>query len=598
MALGLKYILAPSDSPSTVGTEANSADFLADSIPQHGPADASSTHLHEGDTHGIGSLLVALDAGRTRKSHHLLVPHSTVKALQPEDLNYLKEKGAFSLPTLQICNALVESYFKCVHPTTPLVDKTAFLTAYHEGGVQRVNLLLLWSMFSASASYAAEWVVQDAGYITKAQMKESFLKRAKSLFHLSGEDEKIVLIQSALLISFWFCDSNDLMQTWYWTGIAFGLAQTMGLHRNPDTDYLNGSVVSAQHRRLWRRIWWSCVIRDSWVSYLMGRPLRIHSEDCDCPMPTEADFSDDDQDTNAIKLQRLWLNLLELTNVLREVLILNYRKRVVVNATRLIALESLINHTPEVASTPVSYLLTFHRLHLELYRQVALIALFHPYCQRHSSLRATKIMAISPTVAADKVKDAASLTNEILEKMISVDGIRYFGPMTVSLLPPAMQVHLMQSKLSKSLAGQLANTKLDVCLMVLAELRDNYPSAGILHDLFTAARLDDTPLSHQMPESVAQEPSQTPITAIAQEPEQAPVQVPSSTALDAVPNVPLTIGLFQDIPQALPLDNEYLLAGFPLFSSTTPIWHAETNLALELDLNAVLSPDDLTGIFG
>jgi len=105
--------------------------FLATSIAKDRPEDASTTHLYVGESHGIASLLDAVDtdgAGR-----HLLIPRSTARALQPEDLNYLKEKGAFSLPTLQICNALVDSYFRHVHATIPIIDEATFLKAFNEG---------------------------------------------------------------------------------------------------------------------------------------------------------------------------------------------------------------------------------------------------------------------------------------------------------------------------------------------------------------------------------------------------------------------------------------------------------------------------------
>lgn len=104
-----------------------------------------------GDQHGIGSVL-DIDAGRPAKKRHLMVPRAAAKALQPEDLQYLKLKGCFSLPDPDICKALIHSYFQFVHPGFPVVDAPAFLHAYANVGVQGINLLLLWSMFSVSAS--------------------------------------------------------------------------------------------------------------------------------------------------------------------------------------------------------------------------------------------------------------------------------------------------------------------------------------------------------------------------------------------------------------------------------------------------------------
>ena len=55
---------------------------------------------------------------------------------------------------------------------------------------------------------------------------------------MSGENDKLVLVQSALLLSFWFDDAEDIKQSWYWTGIAFGIAQALGLHRQLDSQQL------------------------------------------------------------------------------------------------------------------------------------------------------------------------------------------------------------------------------------------------------------------------------------------------------------------------------------------------------------------------
>jgi hypothetical protein len=185
---------------------------------------------------------------------------------------------------------------------------------------------------------------------------------------------------------------------------------------------------------------------------------------------------------------------------------------------------------------------------------------------------------ISPTIAVDKVKDAASAINEIIERIIAVDGIKFFGPMTVSLLPPAMQVHLVQSKLGKPLARQLASTKLDVCLMALAELRDNYPSSVILHELFNAAKLADTPISNLMPDSLS--------------PASAPVSITSVAVSDAA----FPSGLIQE--SQLLLDNAFPLADFALFPPLHDVWQADADLIAELSLHTMLGPDELEGIFG
>jgi HSP20 family molecular chaperone IbpA len=43
-------------------------------------------------------------------------------------------------------------------------------------------------------------------------------------------------------------------------------------------------------KKLWKRIWWSCFMRDRLVALGMRRPTRIKAEDYDVPMLREEDF--------------------------------------------------------------------------------------------------------------------------------------------------------------------------------------------------------------------------------------------------------------------------------------------------------------------
>lgn len=84
------------------------------------------------------------------------------------------------------------------------------------------------------------------------------------------------MIQSTLLLGYWFGISYDRTDGWHWTSTAINLAQTIGLHRNP-----TGATVPDHQRALWKRVWWCLFYRDRWTSVGMGRPLRIRLSDCD-----------------------------------------------------------------------------------------------------------------------------------------------------------------------------------------------------------------------------------------------------------------------------------------------------------------------------
>jgi hypothetical protein len=106
---------------------------------------------------------------------------------------------------------------------------------------------------------------------------------------MAYEDDQLTLIQSVLLIGFWYADAQDRFEAWHWTGIAISLSQCCGLHRSPKP-FRSQTGLSEQQMRLLRRIWWSCFVRDRWLSLVKGRPMRINLEDCDVPWPLSDDI--------------------------------------------------------------------------------------------------------------------------------------------------------------------------------------------------------------------------------------------------------------------------------------------------------------------
>jgi hypothetical protein len=86
-------------------------------------------------------------------------------------------------------------------------------------------------------------------------------------------------------MTYWYETPDDQKDTWHWMGVAISLAHTIGLHRNPEKSNMD---IKKQH--LWKRIWWSCFMRDRLVALGMRRPTRIKDEDFDVPMLSLTDF--------------------------------------------------------------------------------------------------------------------------------------------------------------------------------------------------------------------------------------------------------------------------------------------------------------------
>lgn len=143
------------------------------------------------------------------------------------------------------------------------------------------------------------------------------------------------MIQSVLLMGFWYTDPQDHTGAWYWVGVAISLAQSIGIHRDGKKSYNN--VLPVELQSLTRRIWWACVVRDRWVSLAKGRPMRVHDEDCDVPMPSRADIADEINQcvapdlrkkyipSNVDALSEMWVSLVEVSVILGRIMRIHYR---------------------------------------------------------------------------------------------------------------------------------------------------------------------------------------------------------------------------------------------------------------------------------
>ncbi|KAM0470414.1 hypothetical protein ACHAPX_009944 [Trichoderma viride] len=190
--------------------------------------------------------------------------------LDEDDIQYLRRKGALSLPPKRVMDEFVSNYFQLFHPFFPIIDKSSFLEGYYKNDRNAAlhshgtSLLLLQTIiFTASAC----------------------------LYDFDFECDDITNIQALLLMSHYYPSMVEQKHTWFWVHQAISLSQGLGLHRNAGQE--------PQHK-LWARIWWACLVRDRLTTLGTGRPMHINSLDCTVPMLTLDDLkedgdSDDDQ---------------------------------------------------------------------------------------------------------------------------------------------------------------------------------------------------------------------------------------------------------------------------------------------------------------
>lgn len=209
------------------------------------------------------------------------------------------------------------------------------------------------------------------------------------LYNNSGERDKIVLLQSSLMLGLGCSEVDKHALPWYWTGVSISLCQILRLHRNPDVARYNAAITDRQ-RHLWRRLWWTCFLRDRWLSLTLGRPLRIDLDDCDVAMPLVADilydFENDPQSLFSAfipdelpVLAEYWIMLIQLSRLIGSVLTLSYKtKRPKPSREQIETLEAEISrHKPPEQCPSGNHASRFYLYHLQLHYEYALSSPVH-----------------------------------------------------------------------------------------------------------------------------------------------------------------------------------------------------------------------------
>lgn len=212
-----------------------------------------------------------------------------------EDVAHLYKKGALSIPQTDFRNELLRAYIEFVHPYMPLIELHEFLASIDSttGDKPKISLLLFQAVMFVGVAFVDMDYLTKAGFATRKAARKAFYLKARALYDFDYESDRVAIVQALLLMTYWYETPDDQKDTWHWMGVAISLAHTIGLHRNP-----SNSVMPLQKQKLWKRIWWSCFMRDRLVALGMRRPTRIKDGDFDVPMLTLDDFEIQELDSS------------------------------------------------------------------------------------------------------------------------------------------------------------------------------------------------------------------------------------------------------------------------------------------------------------
>ncbi|KAK5713672.1 Fungal specific transcription factor [Elasticomyces elasticus] len=213
--------------------------------------------------------------------------------------------------------ALIDIYFRNVHPSYPIIQKNAFLDR-HRHGDRQFNPPLLAAMYLLALSW---WDTDPLSSAVKPDMARLEYIAISSLT-IAMQRPKMSAVQAGLLLL-----QRAKSSTWTLTVQLVALAQDIGLHLDC-TDW----SIPPWERRLRKRLAWALYMQDKWSALMHGRPSHINAADWAVPAPTDLDFDEsilpntstttpDDPPTEALmaKGRTIFMQMITLTSIMADV---------------------------------------------------------------------------------------------------------------------------------------------------------------------------------------------------------------------------------------------------------------------------------------
>lgn len=481
--------------------------------------------------------------------------------IAPEDVRYLYAKGALTLPGLALQNALLQSYVEYVHPYMPLMDLHDFLVVVgrRDGRDGQTSLFLYQAVMFSATAFVDIKLLREAGYLSRKAARKAFFHKTRVsrlarrhgnprradatrpvsppphrqlLYDFDYESDRLVLVQGLMLMTYWYETPDDQKDTWHWMGVAISLAHTIGLHRNPEA-----TSMSVPKQRLWKRIWWSCFMRDRLIALGMRRPTRIKDEDFDVPMLVESDFEIQAlPDSNPVIAPAC--TLMRDVAMQRELAVLCIAKArlcICISHMLMAQYSVLIRDKMKPENTTNSTMMLFpnkqldnveglHAVNLELcawaeslpaccqYRPLTpadvkdgrstiavqrtllhmvyhttVSALHRPQFLPSSPLQAPATSRRAQDLSRLRVRDAASHITCMAKQLHHLRLERFLPTTGVTVILPAMIIHLLEMKNPAPQERERATRGFRQCMRVMEKLREIYAAADYASGFLDAA---------------------------------------------------------------------------------------------------------------
>ncbi|KAJ5175612.1 uncharacterized protein N7482_001489 [Penicillium canariense] len=438
--------------------------------------------------------------------------------IAPEDLEFLRFRGALSIPESGLRNKLLRSYIQWVHSFMPVLNLQEFLRCVAENDPEgNVSVLLFQAVMFVGTAFVDLKLLQDAGYSTRKDARNAFFTRLRLLYSFDCEEDRIVILQSLLLMTYWSDTENSPHRDiWDWIGVCNTQAHSIGLNQDP-----SASDMDPKARRLRTRIWWCLYSRDRLIAMGMRRPLQVNEGTSNIPMlkPEDFDFEPYSPSVTALfhcrqledlshqkRLATMFIEKVKLCQCIGRVLFAQYAPsqrqfgatdRTTVTLIPRQASESEFTRCSQKLDSWPSGLpkdaqfipasrnnfrdgedvLLLHGAMLRLLYHATSSALHRPWAAHSKDQSKSRLEWRN--MARTKMHDAAAGITHIIQGLNQLNLTRFLPQSGVTVILPAAVAHLSNSMSDNPAVRESSINNFHRCVQVLHRLKDIYPAAGV-----------------------------------------------------------------------------------------------------------------------
>ncbi|KAG1057233.1 hypothetical protein G6F43_000928 [Rhizopus delemar] len=188
-----------------------------------------------------------------------------------------------------LSDRLLKVYFAYIYPSTPVINKTAFLQEYRRIRPQFPFAFLLLSIYLAALKYIA--VCQRFGDADSLNNNESWNIPRDLAERLNTRFQKyrkyryiptLSVVQATIIGELQPFNFDRWTAGWILSYSSVRKCQDLGYHRSSEK-----LDISQEEKETRRRVWWYAYMQDCWYSAETGKPLTIFDGDFDEMYPSE-----------------------------------------------------------------------------------------------------------------------------------------------------------------------------------------------------------------------------------------------------------------------------------------------------------------------